>query len=202
MNIEIKKLSPELINDYIEFFEKKAFTDNPEWEGCYCVWYHWNDKLEEARKACSADGDVNFKRDLAIQYIQNGTLQGYLAYLDGSVAGWCNTNDKGNYDALSREKCPELWDDADSTQKIKLIVCFTIAPGMRRKGIATELLKRVCQDAAAEGYTCIEAYPGKGDTNERSYHGPYIIYEKCGFAACKDIGGDVIVRRYLTDAIR
>lgn len=197
MNIEIKKLSPELIGDYINYFENIAFSDSSEWAGCYCLWYHWNENLDNERKEYTAKGGQCFKRELAIKYIENGILQGYLAYIDGLVVGWCNANDKTNYDALSKEKCPELWQTNNSTEKVKSIVCYTIAPNMRRKGIATELLKKVCKDAFTEGYTCVEAYPGTGETNVHSYHGPYSIYEKNGFEVCVDIGEEIIVRKYL-----
>jgi len=37
MNIEIKKLTPELAADYFDFHENRAFTDHAEWSHCYCV---------------------------------------------------------------------------------------------------------------------------------------------------------------------
>jgi GNAT superfamily N-acetyltransferase len=197
MTIEIKKLSPELANDYLEYFDNIAFTDNIEWSGCYCVWYHWNDTLEDESKKYTAVGGNCFKRNLALKYIQNGILKGYLAYEDGNVVGWCNTNDKENYESLSKEKCPELWENISSYEKVKSIVCFSIAPHMRRKGIASLLLNRVCMDAFEEGFTYVEAYPGTGEVNTHSYHGPYSIYEKYGFTVFKDLGGEVIVRKSL-----
>ena len=42
MNIAIKALSLDLIDDFLYFFDEIAFTDNPEWSGCYCVFYHHN----------------------------------------------------------------------------------------------------------------------------------------------------------------
>jgi GNAT superfamily N-acetyltransferase len=204
MDIQIKKLTPELINDYIAFFDNVAFTDNDEWAGCYCVFYHWNDLLETERKEYTAAGGKCFKRDLAIKFIQDGILHGYLAYVDGTVVGWCNTNEKASFDALRYEKWPEIWEKADSTEKVestekvKSIVCFTIAPHMRQKGIATDLLSRVCKDASEEGYAYVEAYPGKDESNiQRNYHGPYTLYEKNGFSPYKDLERDVIVRKYL-----
>ncbi|WBW98478.1 GNAT family N-acetyltransferase [Oceanirhabdus sp. W0125-5] len=197
MNIVIKRLVPELTSDYINFFENVAFSDNQEWDGCYCVWYHWNDILENERKKYNEAGGTCFNRELAIKYIQKGVLQGYLAYVEGLVVGWCNANDKASYDGLSNKKRPELWEGIDCSEKVKSIVCFTIAPNMRRKGIATQLLNRVCMDASLDGYTYVEAYPGTGETNSRSYHGPYTIYDKSGFSVYKDLGGEVIVRKYL-----
>jgi GNAT superfamily N-acetyltransferase len=193
MNIEIKRLSADIIIDYINFFDNVAFTDNPEWSGCYCVWYHWNDLLEKEREKYEELGGKNFKRELAIKYIQKGILQGYLAYHDGLVVGWCNANDKVNYDRFCKDKSTEIWDD-DYSKKIKSIVCFTIAPNIRQKGISTQLLKRVCDDAKLENYDFIEAYPGIGEVN---YHGSYSIYDKLGFTLHKNLGRDAIVRKYL-----
>lgn len=197
MNIEIKILAPELINDYIDFFENIAFSDNPEWGGCYCVWYHWNDLLDIERKKYELAGGTCFKRELAIRYIRDGILRGYLAYVDGSVVGWCNTNDKSNYSGLSKEKRPELWQNTNGEEKVKSIVCYTIAPNIRGKGIATQLLKRVCEDAKLYGYDFVEAYPGAGEANVHSYHGPYSIYKKNGFSVYKDLGDEFVVRKYL-----
>lgn len=197
--MEIKKLTPELIDDYISFFDDVAFTDNEEWDGCYCVWYHWNDALQAEFTKCPEAGKKGFNRDLAVRLIKDGTLQGYLAYDGGSVTGWCNANDKGSYDSLNREKCPELWEDTNPGDRIKSIVCYTIAPEMRQKGIATALLQRVCEDAQAEGYDYVEAYPGKSDKNiVRNYHGPYSLYEKNGFTLCRELEYDCLVRKYFS----
>ena len=197
MKIEIKKLSPELTEDYLAFFDNVAFTDNEEWDGCYCVWYHWNEALQEKFEQCQEASKKGFNRKLALNLIQAGTLQGYLAYADGCVAGWCNANDKGSYESLNRDKCPELWEDAGCSDKVKAIVCYTIAPDMRQKGIATALLQRVCEDAEAEGYTYVEAYPGKDSSNVvRNYHGPFSLYEKIGFTKQIELENQYIVRKY------
>lgn len=37
MNIEIHKLTPERLNDFLYFFENVAHTDNKEWDRCYCL---------------------------------------------------------------------------------------------------------------------------------------------------------------------
>jgi GNAT superfamily N-acetyltransferase len=196
MNIEIKRLAPDLISDYTYFFENVAPLEDIAWGVCYCVWFHWSQSLDIECKQYERAGGTCFKRDLAIRYIKEGILQGYLAYVDGSVAGWCNANDKCNYASLTKQKHPEYWDDVDTSGKVKSIVCYNIAPDMRRKGIATKLLDRVCSDAAWEGYRCVEAYPGKGHASQYSYQGSLSTYEKNGFAVYKDLGYEIIVRRY------
>ncbi|MGB4658977.1 MAG: GNAT family N-acetyltransferase [Mobilitalea sp.] len=198
MNLEIKKLSPELTEDYLYFFDNIAFTDNEEWAGCYCVDYQLTDTLKAERDNYNAPNGTSYNRDLAFQYIENNLLQGYLAYADGSVVGWCNANDKSSYPVLSKENRPELWEDFTPSSKVKTIVCFTIAPNMRRQGISTQLLNRVCKDASSEGYTYVEAYPETDPTNmQRHYHGPSTIYARNGFSTYKELGSESIVRKYL-----
>lgn len=198
MDITIKKLSLNLIDDYLDFFDNRAFTDNKGWSLCYCTFYHWNDKVD---KECTEDmnaGGMKYTRNYAIKLIREGTLQGYLAYVDGVVVGWCNANAKSNLESLDITKRPELWDENDTGEKIKSVVCYTIAPDFRRKGIATQMLEMVCADAKEEGYTLVEAYPGKSVENiHRNYHGPFPLYEKCGFSLFKDLEKESIVRKYL-----
>ncbi len=197
MNIQIKKLTPELIKDYIDFFDNRAFTDNREWSACYCVFYHWNDEYDKSIRAPGVDIHEH-NRNLAADLIKKGVLQGYLAYVDDVVMGWCNANGKTSYETLGPDKRPDLWYETDMDLKIKSVTCYTIAPEIRRKGIATKLLEHVCNDAAEEGYDIVEAYPGKiiGDMN-KNYHGPYSLYEKAGFTIYKELEKESIVRRGL-----
>jgi hypothetical protein len=44
--IDLVKLSSKNIDDYVYFFDKVAFSKDPDWAGCFCVWYHWDDILE------------------------------------------------------------------------------------------------------------------------------------------------------------
>ncbi len=200
MNLKIKRLTPELIEDYLYYFDHVAFTDNKEWEFCYCVHYHWNEEFEEERKqyknTCAGDC---FNRELATRLIGSGTLQGYLAYLDNVVVGWCNVNDKGLYSMLNLQISPKLWEDTKEDTKVKSIVCFSIAPDMRRMGIATLILDKICEDAKAEGYEYIEAYPyvGEGIKVHRNYRGPVELYNKFGFVYHNDLDDAKIIRKYL-----
>jgi GNAT superfamily N-acetyltransferase len=193
MNIEIRPLSLALLDDYMNFFDHVAFSDHQEWSRCYCTHFHWGSTLEAQ---CKLSGGQKRARDYAIEFIRDGIIQGYLAYQNDRVVGWCNANDKTGFRRLVART--ELWEKADRGAKVKAVVCFLVAPGMRGKGIATQLLDRVCRDAAAEDYEYIEAYPRRGETDIYvNYHGPYALYEKCGFVLHKDLEHDAIVRKYL-----
>lgn len=141
MEITIKKLSPELIDDYISFFDNSAFSDGSEFEGCYCTWYHWTDDLEKERSQCSEEMMKCFKKELARKLIQQGVLQGFLAYTEGKVVGWCNVNDRRNFSRLNKENRPDLWEEHNTLDRVKSIVCFIVSPEMRGQGIATALLR-------------------------------------------------------------
>ncbi len=180
MNITVKKLSPDLIEDYIYFHKHVAFSDNPEWAGCYCVWYHWDHTLDIKRKEYEDNGGKEFKLELAKKYIKENKLRGYLAYNDKDVIGWCNANSRENYSKLNKEARPDLWADHNN-ELVKSIICFTIAPQMRRKGLTSVILNEIIKDTKEEGYDYIEAYPGTGNPDDRSYHGSTSIYEKNGF---------------------
>ena len=38
LEIEVRELSPRLLDDYLKFFDA-AFSDFPDWAGCYCSFY-------------------------------------------------------------------------------------------------------------------------------------------------------------------
>jgi hypothetical protein len=91
MDIEIKRLTPNLLDDYLRFFDTDAHADNPDpnEHGCYCVcWCRADHRQAE-------DFSLPEKRRaLAAQSINDGSIQGYLAYADGHAVGWCNANTK------------------------------------------------------------------------------------------------------------
>ena len=193
MNLEIKKLTVDLLEDWLYYFDNVAFSDNDEWEGCYCMCYHYNKTLNSRKAWNCSKADAPFNRSCAVDLITKGKMKGYLAYENGQVVGWCNTNDKEAYDNVNF-KLPFC--DIDRDHKVKSIVCFSISPDARRKGVASAILEKVCEDAAAQGYDYVEAYPFQHDDNN-AYHGPQAMYEKHGFERCESYSGCIIFRKAL-----
>jgi hypothetical protein len=74
MNIEIRKLTPDLVDDYIQFFDITPHSDNMDDHKCYCVC--WCNDDYEGKDFSSAEK----RRDYAIKYVRNNNIQGYLAY--------------------------------------------------------------------------------------------------------------------------
>jgi GNAT superfamily N-acetyltransferase len=178
----IKELSNELINDWFDFFENRAFEDNEEWRGCYCTAFYYP-KPEEYPSI------TNRRKDYAKWLIETGRMCGYLAYENGKVVGWVNSNDKTKY--------PRLSDIVKNEEKVLSIVCFLIEKEHRGKGIARKLLSSIIKDAKGRGYSIIEAYPKKKAKSEYgSWNGPYEMYKKSEFIDY-EIGKTKVVRRYL-----
>ncbi len=196
MKIEIRRLSPDLVDDYVTFFDTTPHADNKEEHRCYCVWW-CNDDCEGKDFTSSVDA----RRNWAIRYVNGSNIQGYLAYSDGKVVGWCNANTKADcltcycwrqfMGLVSTEESPP------HTQ-VKSVFCFAIAPEMRRKGLAKLLLDRVCQDAAEDGFDVVEAYPKKVFVSEaEDFMGPVELYRRCGFSVFYETDGQLVMRKLL-----
>jgi len=184
--MKIKKLTPKLLNAWLHYFDNVAYEKDDQWQSCYCMHFHWDEPLIQRGKIELPKNS----RPYAIEYINEGKLQGYVAMQNDEVIGWCNANDKQAY------ACDVHKYDLDEDNKVKSVVCFNIAPTMRRHGIASMLLEKVCEDAAAEGYDYIEAYPFS-ISEHRDYHGPLSLYEKNGFTVHEVLDGITVVRKYL-----
>jgi GNAT superfamily N-acetyltransferase len=116
----------------------------------------------------------------------------FIAYKDNQVIAFCNVNDRKNYSRLNKEMRPDLWKDYNS-ERVKTIVCFTVAPMYRRQGVTSELLEFAVNDAKRDGYDDIEGYP---DLCGHGYHGKMTQYEKLGFIKVESMNHNV-VRKYL-----
>ena len=191
MDIDIKRLTPELLEDYLNFFDITPHSTNKAEHRCYCVC--WSSKDCEGTDFSSAEK----RREIAKEYVSNGFIQGYLAYADNMVIGWCNANTKADcYECVSWKMFMQTIKKDEPNVKVKSVLCFAVAPDMRGKGVATMLLKRVCEDAKADGYDFIEAYPNSSFTNtEDDFMGTVGMYEKAGFVPCYEVGNKTVMRK-------
>lgn len=191
MEITIKKLSSELLPDYLHFFDHVAFADNPKWASCYCFYDLANCSNQEWE---ARTGEQN--RQAAQTAILSDSMQGYLAYLDGEPVGWCHANKKEHF-PLYRD-VPEAADQSQLAQT-GAIVCFLVAPGFRGKGIARQLLAAVCGGFKDQGLAFVEGYPStSAKTAGQNHHGPLELYLDEGFVSVTEVGNRVIMRKTLT----
>lgn len=183
---EICPLSPARLADYLSFFDSDAFSDNPDWAGCYCYFYLASPAEKPFEERTAAENR------LAITHcIQHGLLHGYLAYLDGKMVGWCH--------AAPLAAIPNLYDPNDPlADRTGVILCFVIAPAYRSQGIATGLLQAALDGFRAQGleYAEARAHPSSQDT-AANYHGPLTMYLAAGFEFAGKADHLNIVRRRL-----
>lgn len=166
MNLLYKKLTPQLCEEYISYFDNVAFSDHEEWAGCYCLESHLADEGRITRR--------EERRKKAEELIQAGILQGYLIYEGTQIVGWCNCNDKMNYAPIATNT--EYETDINEPGKVKVLYCMDIAPAYRGQGIAHQALEVVCEDARSEGYLYIEVYPFLDEQLPYPYKGPIRLY--------------------------
>lgn len=72
--IVIRRLTPDLCEDWLHYFDEIAFRDHGDWAFCYCLEGHLDRKTQEEWS------DPKERREKAAQLIQAGVMQGYLAY--------------------------------------------------------------------------------------------------------------------------
>jgi GNAT superfamily N-acetyltransferase len=192
MDIIIRKLVPELAEEYACFFDTTPHNDT--WgHKCYCVVWRNDD---------SYSGDDHWyptpeeRRAKAIRFIKEGKLQGYLAFCEEKIVGWCNATANCSFGVKQLHSWGWPAAETNGDSKIKTIFCFVVAPEMRKKGIATQLVEYICGDAAKEGYDFIEAYTDENFIDD-GYRGPLAMYEKCGFIKHGEHEGKIVLRRKL-----
>lgn len=194
MKITIRRLTPDLAEDYAHFFDVTPHDVNRDEMKCYCVTWrnddtyadagHWFDSREE-------------RRARAIEYIKNGSIRGYLAYCGDEIIGWCNTNEdcRMGVDYLRGEY--PIGEDIPGI-RVKPIFCFVISPEYQRMGVATALVQHICEDAAREGFDFVEAYVNESFVSTiEDFRGPIKMYEKCGFVKTAEMNGKAVMRKKL-----
>ncbi|MBU1078532.1 MAG: GNAT family N-acetyltransferase, partial [Spirochaetes bacterium] len=171
---------------FLDFFENIAFTDNPDWAHCYCVFFHHHNSVADWFTRSKEDN-----RTEAIQLIKEGVMKGFFALENDKPIAWCNANEKRvfSFEKLSNDlKC---YDDSD----VIAITCFLVAKQYRHKGITKLLLNTIIADYTDSEYKYLEAYPKKDEVHEAdNYHGPLSLYLKNGFYIEKELEEFSIVR--------
>lgn len=188
-DIIIKQLSPDITGDFLDFFDNRAFADNPGWQACYCVFFHHQqDETDWLARTKQQN------RQEAISLIKSGRMNGFLAYYNNSPAGWCNVNSKTVY-AFNKTRVEVLTCDDDN---IISLVCFLVDHRYRRRGISSGLLQKIIMHYTGSGKLYLEAYPAKKTTRDAdNYYGPLDMYLKNGFHIDKEFKDYYIVRRKL-----
>jgi GNAT superfamily N-acetyltransferase len=185
--IEVRALSSEMLPDFLAFFDREAFADNPKWAFCYCQCMYVDHSKVEWKSRTAHEN-----RAAACERIGGGRMQGLLAYRNGAPVGWCNAAPREMLDAFEDEPDPDAG-------QLGQITCFVVAKAHRRSGVATALLEAACAQLKAQGLSVAEASPQKEPSSDAQAHdGPLNMYLAAGFEVHRsDDDGTVYVRRKL-----
>jgi len=194
--VEVRDLTPELLDDYLRFFDKDAFTDFPAWSGCYCGFYDTpGDDWDASANAGPAHRAARAER------IRSGKAHGLLAIADGRVVGWCNAQPRSGF--LNMRRYASVIDDP--AEPVGSIMCFLVAPGHRGKGVGTALLNAACDKFRRDQLRVAEGYPTTNPVKrtwetpwaEENYKGSLNMYLKTGFKIHRQLERFAIVRKQL-----
>jgi GNAT superfamily N-acetyltransferase len=196
VEIVVRELKPDLLDDYLQFFDKDAFADFPHWSGCYCGFY---DTLGNDWDPTAKAGPAH--RAARAERIGSGKSHGMLAYADGKVVGWCNAQARASFPNMRRYSV--VIDNPD--EAVGSVMCFLVAPSYRGKGVCTSLLSAACDMFSREKLEVAEGYPTtnpvKGSWEipwaEENYKGPLSMYLKASFKIHRQLERFAIVRKEL-----
>ena len=200
--LSIRPLGPEGLDEFLRFFDGDALADNAWWAGCYCNFYesltHPADNPDPATSAFVAFRDRNRSEKAA--RIRAGLAHGFLASRDGKVVGWLNAQRSDAY-ANPRQFEPAFAEIPEGTGHL---MCFVVAPGVRRQGVASALLQAAVDSFRgaglrhAQGFARRPVAAGKGEAFATSnYHGTTSMYLENGFADVGSLGAYAVMRRSL-----
>ncbi len=137
---EIYPVTPERWPDMEKLFTKKS-------GGCWCMLW----RSPQSEYALGGEHNHQAMKNL----IDQGTVPGLLAYLDGVPAGWVSVAPREEYGRLERSRSLKRLDD----RPVWSIVCFYINKVYRRQGLMLTLIQAAVDFAKDHGASMIEAYP-------------------------------------------
>ncbi|MDY0908771.1 GNAT family N-acetyltransferase [Microbacterium sp. CFBP9034] len=181
--VEVHAVTDDRIDDWLGFFDRDAFPDNPDWGSCYCLDPHAGDTPERPWRDVRAE---------MIERLRSGATLGYLAYVDGRPAGWVNASRRSTY-----AKYDDVDREGPAPDTVVGVSCFIVAPPYRRHGVSSALLDRVLADGSARGARFVEGYPRREDTGEdsESFCGRQPMFDARGFAPVEEHDNYTVVRR-------
>jgi GNAT superfamily N-acetyltransferase len=183
--VEVHAVTEDRIDDWLDFFDHRAFAGNPDWAACYCL------EIHDPPSEDMPERPWRQNRAAMVERLRTGTTFGYLAYVDGEPAGWVNASPR------SETRYRAIDPDGPEPSSVVGVSCFVIAPPYRRHGVATALLDRVVADASGRGAEWVEGYPSniRDESETEHYRGPRRIFDDQGFATIEVRENDTVVRR-------
>jgi GNAT superfamily N-acetyltransferase len=175
-DLEVIPLTPERWDDLASLFGPNGANG-----GCWCMW--WRLKGSEF----STNGNAG-NRAAMRTIVQGNEIPGLLAYQDGVPVGWISLGPRELFGRLERSPALKPIDE----QPVWSIVCFYIARGYRRQGVAHALVAVAVDHARQQGASALEAYPVSPEEGQKKDSGSLFTGTEDMF---RDAGFTEIARR-------
>lgn len=171
--LTVTALTPADLPAWLEFFDHRAFPDNPEWGTCYCRAFLVA-QGEDWDAACA----TNVNRPRMCDAIRAGEVSGALAWEGGRVVGWAQHGPARRFSTPDQRLFPPYQERDD----VAAIICFVIAPDARGRGVARALLRGSLTQLQAAGFREVVARAApEGDDTAHQFTGPLALYRSEGF---------------------
>lgn len=172
MRLAIRPATAARWEDVVDLFERpgprggKQFT-----AGCWCQYWHLRGRAFDTRQSAAN------RARLAAQ-VASGQEPGLLAYASGAPVGWCRLGPRETFERLEHSPSLARLDD----EPVWSLVCFAVAPGAKKQGVASALLEAAVAHAEARGAPWLEAYAvPAGHHQIDSFTGYLPMYLAAGF---------------------
>lgn len=129
--------------------------------------------------------------------VASGQVPGLLGYVEGRPVGWISVAPREQYGALERSRVFRRID----REPVWAVVCFYVAKGYRRRGVALALLQGAVEWVRTRGGRVIEGYPidpGRKVRDAHAYMGTVPLFRRAGFVeVARTANGRPVMRYYL-----
>jgi len=132
-------------------FEDVAVMVGPATPGgpaCWCL-------SHRLRKAELVVDGVEQREDVMRELCAGPVPPGYLAYVDGALAGWIGAAPRSSMSYVQRSSRLVRKHDDEAW----VVICLRVRPAFRRRGLTALLLEGVVEAAREAGADAVEAYP-------------------------------------------
>ncbi len=148
MSIRIERLTDKNFTDY------EALTSCESGGGCYCSFWHQKiNSMQEWDTRKKENPTLN--RQIVLDKVQTGYHVGVLVYQDNELLAWISVGPLIDF-YWTWKRTTQVGEEA---KFVAAIMCFTMAPKHRGKGLQAEILKSLMQYGREQNWKAIEAYP-------------------------------------------
>ncbi len=190
--LTFRELTPETWPDFERLFRGPGGNDQ-----CWCMYYRREQSAEKERTAYGVKegGFAEHNRRRTEGLVREGRAHGILAYAGDEPVGWCAYGRKQEFPQIDRGRAYRRL--SPPPEEAWRIVCFIVAAGHRRKGVANAALRAALASIRSQGGGPVEAYPVTGPRWGAGslWFGTVPMFEREGFRKVTPLGASILMRK-------